>query len=226
LTSRVAPFVPAVRIQDSLLAPIERRALLWFAARMPAWINSDHLTLFGFAAMILAGFSYALAAWDPRMLLVGIACLAANWFGDSLDGTLARFRQRQRPRYGYYVDHAADAFGAVFLFGGMGLSPYMTREIALVLIAAYFLICIEIYLATHTTGEFRISFGIFGPTELRIVLAIGNLAVLAKPRVTLGGQSYLLFDVGAVVAAVGMTCAAIVSAIRNTARLYREERLP
>jgi phosphatidylglycerophosphate synthase len=219
-------FKQAARIQESILTPLEKRTLLWLAARMPQWVNSDHLTLLGFAGMILTGLCYYLAQWNPLMLLAAIGCLAVNWFGDSLDGTLARYRQRQRPRYGFYVDHVVDAFGAVCLFGGIGLSGYMTTGVAALLLIAYFLLCIEIYLAAYALSVFRLSFGLFGPTELRVLLAVGNLVLLVKPRVNLAGQSLLLYDVGAVVAITGMTAMAVLSAVRNTVRLYNEERLP
>ena len=123
-----------------------------------------------------------------------VVCLAVNWFGDSLDGTLARVRDKQRPRYGFYVDHIVDSFGAIFLIGGLGLSGYMTGTIAMGVIIAYFLLAIEIYLATYTIGVFRLSFGVWGPTELRIVLGIGSLILLARPVVTVSGEQYLLCD--------------------------------
>lgn len=203
----------------------EKPALAWLAQAMPQWVTSDHLTILGFAGMILAGVCYPLARWDSRMLLVGIAGLAVNWFGDSLDGTLARHRNRQRPRYGFYVDHVVDAFGALFLIGGLGLSEYMSRELSMALLIAYFLVSIEMYLATYTIGVFKLSYGMWGPTELRVLLAIGNLRLLVDPRVTLAGHSWLLFDVGAAAAAVVLVFLAALSAIRNTARLYDEERL-
>jgi len=163
---------------------------------------------------------------NPLFLIGAIICLAINWFGDSLDGTLARVRNKQRPRYGFYVDHIVDSFGALFLFGGLGLSGYMTGSIALFLIIAYFLLAIEIYLATYTIGVFRLSFGFWGPTELRILLSIGSLVLLVKPRVTIAGGTYLLCDVGGIGAITGMTVIVIISTIRNTLRLYREERIP
>src|SRR2546427_10812104 len=218
-------FKSAVRQQESLLAPLEKKTLLWLARRMPAWVDSDQLTLLGFLGMILAGVCYFLAKWNALALIGAVACLAVNWFGDSLDGTLARVRDRQRPRYGFYVDHIVDSFGAIFLVGGIGLSGYMTGTIAMALIIAYFLLAIEIYLATYTIGVFRLSFGIWGPTELRIVLAIGTLVLLKKPVVSIGDTKYLLCDVGGVAAIVAMTAFAIYSSIRNTIRLYREERL-
>src|SRR5450631_270629 len=118
-------FHHATRIQDSVTSGPERRALHWLAARMPAAINSDHLTVVGFVAMFLAGCSYAAARWNPAGLLLATLCLVINWFGDSLDGTLARFRNRQRPRYGFYVDHMIDTFGGLFLMSGLAISGFI-----------------------------------------------------------------------------------------------------
>jgi len=219
-------FKSAARQQQSLLAPLEKKTLLWLAARMPAWVGPDHLTLLGFAAMLAAGLCYYFASYSSFALHAVNICLAINWFGDSLDGTLARYRQKQRPRYGFYVDHIVDVFGTLFLLGGLGLSGYMTGTIAMALLIAYFILSIEVYLATYTIGVFRLSFGWWGPTELRILLAAGNLVLLFRPMVTIAGTRYLLYDVGAVVAIVGLGIVVITSVIRNTARLYDEERLP
>jgi archaetidylinositol phosphate synthase len=193
---------------------------------MPKWINSDHLTLIGFLGMVLAGVCYFLAKFNRVALVAAVVCLGVNWFGDSLDGTLARVRDRQRPRYGFYVDHVLDSFGALFLMGGLGLSGYMTITIALALIITYFLLSIELYLATYCVGVFRLSFSVWGPTELRILLAIGTFVLFQKPVVTIAGATYFLCDVAAVVAMSGMLLMTIMNTIRNTARLYREERLP
>src|SRR5262245_4598656 len=192
---------------------------------MPRWVNSDHLTLLGFLGMILAGLSYFLARWNSLAFVGAVVCLFINWFGDSLDGTLARFRNQQRPRYGFYVDHIIDSFGALFLIGGLGLSGYMTPTIAMALVIAYFLLSIELYLATYCVGVFRLSFSIWGPTELRIVLGAGTFVLFWKPIVGIAGQQYFLCDVAAVVAMIGMLLMAIINTIRNTVRLYREERI-
>src|SRR5262249_888035 len=157
------------------------------------------LTLLGFLGMIFAGGCYFYAKRNPLALIGAIVCLGVNWFGDSLDGTLARVRHCERPRYGFYVDHIADSFGALVLMGGLGLSGFMSGTVALILIVSYFLLSIEIYLSTYTIGLFRLSFGIWGPTELRIVLAFGTLVLLEKPVVNIGTTSYLLCDVGGVV---------------------------
>ena len=218
-------FKPANRQQDNIIAPLEKRILASLAARMPDWVNPDHLTLLGFAGMALAGLSYYLARWNRWMLLASVAFLAVNWFGDSLDGTLARYRNRQRPRYGFYVDHMVDALGILFLMGGLGLSGYMSPVIAMVLLIAYYLLSIEIYLATYTIGVFKLSFGIWGPTELRVLLAAGNIALIFKKTADFAGHSYLLADAGGIVAIVVLASLALHSAVRNTFRLYAEERL-
>ena len=223
--TRSIAFKTATRDQQSILTTLEKRTLLWLAARLPRWVNPDHLTILGFAGMILTGVSYYLAQWDRRMLLVGIFFLAVNWFGDSLDGTLARYRNRLRPRYGFYVDHIVDAFGIFFLIAGFGLSGYMSLSVAMAFLIAYYLLNIEIYLATYTVGVFKLSYGIWGPTELRVLLAIGNIAMMYKPHVTVAGHRFLLADVGAAVGIPVILAVAIIGAVRNTARLYEEERL-
>jgi archaetidylinositol phosphate synthase len=215
-----------LRVQESWLAAAEKHALVWLAARTPERINPDHLTVLGLAAQIGAGACYALAAGNRLWLLAVIACLALNWLGDSLDGTLARVRQRQRPRYGFYVDHMVDSFGALALMSGLALSGYMHPALAIGLLIAFLLLSIQSYLATHALGEFRISFWRFGPTELRILLALGNLALLWKPRAHLLGGEYRLFDVGGAIGLAGMALMLVAFTLQNTIRLYREERIP
>ena len=222
---RAHPFPDMVRLQESWVAAKERRALLWLAARTPPRIGPDHLTVLGIAAQIGAGACYALAFRYRGALLGVIACLALNWLGDSLDGTLARVRQRLRPRYGFYVDHMVDSFGALALMGGLALSRYMHPWIAIGLLIAFLMLSIQSYLATHALGEFRISFWRFGPTELRILLAIGNLALFWKPVVRLFGGRYRLFDVGGSIGLAGMGMMLIVFTLQNTVRLYGEERI-
>ncbi len=219
-------FQEAGREQESFFAPLEKRLLIRMAHSTPRSINSDHLTLIGFVAMFFAGVCYWLARWNKYMLLGVILCLAANWLGDSLDGTLARVRNRQRPRYGFYVDHITDAFGTFFLIGGMGLSGYMSPMIAAVLLIAYFMLSIQAYLATYAMGTFQLSYWKFSPTELRFLLAAGNIALLFAPSGVLFGYRFPLFDAGGLVAAIGIFLMLIVSSIRNTASLYRAERLP
>ena len=215
----------AKRRQESVLAGVERRALLWLAQRTPATINSDHLTILGFAAQITTGVAYAYSRSHRYALIVAIVALALNWLGDSLDGTLARYRNRQRPRYGFYVDHMVDSFGALALMGGLALSGYMHPYIAIGLLIGFLLLSIQTYLATHALGEFRLSFWHFGPTELRILLAIGNIALFFRPTVHVLGGVYRLFDVGGAIGLAGMTAMLLVWTAQNTARLYREETI-
>ena len=221
-----AGFQEASRAQVSFLAPFEKQCLIWLAHRTPRWINSDHLTALGLVALLAAGVSYWYARWDRLGLLLVIVFLALNWLGDSLDGTLARVRTRQRPRYGFYVDHIVDAFGTFFLLGGLALSGYMSERIAVGLLVAYFLLSIEVYLATYTIGTFHLSFWKFSPTELRILLMIGNIALLYRPMVHLLGSTYRLFDIGGIVGIVGMTLMLVAAVVRHTVLLYRAERLP
>lgn len=214
-----------VRVQESWVATWERHVLVWLARKTPKPIGPDHLTLLGFLAQVGAGISYALAFRNRFWLLGVIACLALNWLGDSLDGTLARVRHKLRPRYGFYVDHMVDSFGGLALMGGLALSGYMHPWIAIGLLIAFLMLSIQSYLATHTLGEFRLSFWKFGPTELRILLAVGNLALFWKPRVHLLGHQYRLFDVGGIVGLAGMTIMLVFFTAQNAVRLYRAERI-
>ncbi len=211
------------RIQQSLLAAHEKRALLWMAQHMPAWVNSDQLTALGLVAQIMAGVSYAMSRWNRNWLLAVIVFLAINWLGDSLDGTLARVRARQRPRYGFYVDHMVDSLGAIALMGGLALSGYMHPHIAIGLLIAFLVLSIQSYLAAYTLAEFRLSFWSFGPTELRILLAVGNLALFHWAFVFKG--HYRLFDIGGLIGLAGMTGMTLFFTAQNTLRLYRLERI-
>jgi phosphatidylglycerophosphate synthase len=209
----------------SVLAPVEKRVLVWLAERMPRRINSDHLTILALAAMLGAGLSYWWASVNALGLIAATICLAVNWFGDSLDGTLARFRRRCRPRYGFYVDHMVDAFGALFLLGGMAWSGYMSPAVAIAVLLAYFLMSIHVYLATHTLGVFKIAYGGLGGTELRLILAAGNVVATMAPRLNVAGASVLVFDVVGGLAAVGLVVTLVLAVARSTRQLYQLERL-
>ncbi len=218
-------FSNAHRVQEALTAPVERKVLAWFAERLPAWMNSDHLTAVGFAAQLLAGAAYALAGWNRYALIAATLFIALNWFGDSLDGTVARIRNRQRPRYGFYVDHMIDTFGAASLMCGLAISGYLHWQVAIAMLIAFLVLSIEVYLATYTLGNFQLSYWKFGPTEIRILLAIGNTVLFFKPLVHVLGSPYRLFDVGGVIATAGMLAIMLFSAVRHTVALYRLERL-
>ncbi|MGB9408867.1 MAG: CDP-alcohol phosphatidyltransferase family protein [Terracidiphilus sp.] len=225
-TKEEVVFTPARRVNQSLTASIEKRALHWMAERAPKWISSDQLTVMGFSAQVGAGICYALSRYNRYALLLVIVCMALNWLGDSLDGTLARVRKQQRPRYGFYVDHMADIFGAVALMCGLGYSGLLHWQTAIAMLVAFLLLSSESYLATYTLSCFELSQGIFGPTEIRILLIIGNLALLHNHYATLFGHKILLFDVGGTIAAAGMFVMAILVTLRHTAQLYRQEPLP
>jgi archaetidylinositol phosphate synthase len=212
-------FQPAERLQQSLLAPIEKRVLIWLAHRLPAWVNSDRLTLLGFLSLAGVGISYWYSRVSRAGLVLASLFLILNWFGDSLDGTLARVRNQQRPRYGFYVDHILDACGSVFVFVGLALSGYMNPRIAMALLVAYLLLSVEAYLATYTVGTFQLSFAAFGPTELRLLLMAGNIALLFNPV-------KFLFDVGGAIGVTGMLIALVWSVARHAAHLYRTETRP
>lgn len=216
-----------IRDNHGLLADIERRALIWTARRMPAGINADHLTALGLAAMLGSGLSFAAIAVTPWAAWGVALSLALNWFGDSLDGTLARVRGHQRPRYGYYVDHVVDLAGATFLMGGLAASGLMSPLVAAAVLAAYLLVSAETYLATHARGIFRMSVLGMGPTELRVLLAIGALKAAHNPLVSIGDLGMIrIFDVGGVIAAASLGLIFAFSAVRNANALHAAEPLP
>ena len=219
-------FTEAHRNSTGLLTAVERRALIWLAQRMPARVNSDHLTALGLISMFLVGVCFAVSTQAPSALWGVVLFLALNWFGDSLDGTLARVRGHQRPRYGFYVDHILDTFGALFVVGGLALSGTMSPIVAAAFLIAYYVLSIEVYLATYCVGRFQMSFWGWGPTELRILLAMGALTLFVKPIVTIFGFQMQLFDVGGIVGTVGLIVTAVISAIGNTRRLYAAEPMP
>ena len=224
-TTNPESFRNAPRINHSLTAAIEKRALEWMAAHAPARLTSDRLTVLGLAAQFAAGAFYALAQSHRYALLLVIACIVLNWFGDSMDGTLARVRRQQRPRYGFYVDHVVDILGSAALMCGLGFSGFLHWQVAMAMLIAFLLLSAESYLATYTLSSFEMSHGIFGPTEIRILLIIGNLALLRNPYASLFGYRMLLFDLGGIIAAASMIAMLIGVTVRHTNALYRQEPL-
>lgn len=223
MTTTPEGFRESKREMTSLLSVPEKKALLWLAARMPSSVSSDHLTGLGLVAMIAAGAFYALSRSEPLFLHAVNAALLVNWFGDSLDGTLARYRKRLRPRYGFYVDHIVDMFGALFLLGGLVFAQHMSERVGAALLIAYYMLHIHIYLATYTLGVFKISFGPIGGTELRILVALGNLTLFFAPGFRIGG--WPIFDVAGAAAAAGLLLTTVRATIQATRTLYNMERL-
>jgi len=215
------------RVNTGLLAAIEKRVLIWIAGRLPRRVNSDHLTLLALLSMAGAGAAFwAARHWPPALVLVVLA-LALNWFGDSLDGTVARVRHHERPRYGFYVDHVLDIVGITLLVAGMAFSGFLSPIVGLAFLVAYLLVAAEVFLATAVKGEFRMSFLNVGPTELRILLAIGTLTLFVRPTVSpFGLGPFRLFDVGFGIGAIGLAIALLTATARTTAALYRAEPLP
>ncbi len=165
------PEIKAIdRIQENILARSERRLLNWLCARMPAGITPDRLTTIGMIGSVLVFAGYVLSNWDRNWLFLSIAAYFIQWFGDSLDGSLARFRKIERPRYGYFLDHSCDGLATTLIVSGIGLSPYVTLDAALFALAGYLLMSIHAFLAARVLGELRLSYLAFGPTELRFVL--------------------------------------------------------
>jgi phosphatidylglycerophosphate synthase len=209
------------RVNDIFFGPLERPALKWLAERMPAWVTPDTLTLIGLFGTILIFTSYALTTLNKNFLWLASLGFVINWFGDSLDGTLARFRKVERPRYGFMVDHVVDCFGSVLMVLGMGISPFVNFTIASLTLIAYLMVSILTYVLTISNGVFRISSGKIGPTELRVFLIVANTGAFfySKPLFNTAVGSFTIFDV--VVALMGLILLVIyvVNAITESSKL-------
>jgi phosphatidylglycerophosphate synthase len=206
-----------MREKKFLLAVPEARVLEWIARRLPGWLKPDHLTALGVVASIAIAASYVLSNGDKLWLWAASALLVVHWLGDSLDGTLARVRKSERPRYGYYLDHLVDAFATAAIGIGLGLSPYMLLAVGLTIVVAYLILSINTYLETHAFGVFTLGYGRFGPTEARLMLiAVNTLLVL-------GIVGNGLLDVLGIGLAIAMIAALIGRAGRNLRRLAELE---
>ena len=206
-----------MREKKFLLAVPERRVLEWIARRLPGWVKPDHLTALGVVASIAVAAAYVLSNGDETWLWAASALLVVHWLGDSLDGTLARVRKSERPRYGYYLDHLVDAFATAAIGIGLGLSPYMLLAVGLAIVVAYLILSINTYLETHAFGVFTLGYGRFGPTEARLMLiAVNTLLVLG----IVGNGVLDLLGIGL---AAAMIAALIGRAGRNLRRLAELE---
>ncbi len=208
------------RVNDILLGPLERPALQFFARHMPAWVTPDKLTAFGLLGSAIILISYILTRRDPAFLWLASLGFVINWFGDSLDGTLARYRNIQRPIYGFFVDHSLDAVSEAMVFIGLGLSPYVRLDLALLALVGYLLMSILVYIRTCVDGVFKISYGKLGPTEVRILAIIANTVLFFSsnpqwntPVGTFG--IYDLFVVGVIVLLYGFFLSTTVQEIRR-----------
>ncbi|HYS21053.1 MAG TPA: CDP-alcohol phosphatidyltransferase family protein [Gemmatimonadales bacterium] len=168
---------PGTRELTFFLAEPERRLLRAIAARLPLIVRSDHLTVLGVLGATGAGVAYSLSSFSATWLWGASAMLVVNWLGDSLDGTLARVRRHERPHYGYYLDHLADAYSTTAVGVGIGLSPYVHLGVALGAVVLYLVLSINVYLESTVFGAFRLGYGRFGPTEARLILIGANVAL-------------------------------------------------
>jgi phosphatidylglycerophosphate synthase len=206
-----------MREKKFLLAVPEGRVLEWIARRLPGWVKPDHLTALGVVASIAVAAAYVLSNGDETWLWAASALLVVHWLGDSLDGTLARVRKSERPRYGYYLDHLVDAFATAAIGIGLGLSPYMLLAVGLAIVVAYLILSINTYLETHAFGVFTLGYGRFGPTEARLMLiAVNTLLVL-------GIVGSGLLDLLGIGLAAAMIAALIGRAGRNLRKLAELE---
>jgi archaetidylinositol phosphate synthase len=209
------------RVNDILLGPLERPALAWFCRHMPAWVTSDTLTVIGILGGVVTLAGYGLSRFNAHFLWMACAGLVINWFGDSLDGSLARYRGTERPKYGYFVDHMTDAFVTGMVCVGLGLTPYIGMPYALCALVGYLLMSILTYVTGQVTGIFRISYGKFGPTEVRVVLMLATAAfvLLPNPVVPVGPVRILLFDLVVLLLAFVLCAACVVSTLVTASRL-------
>lgn len=178
------------RVNDILLGPLERPALQWLAAHMPAWVTPDICTGIGVLGALLITASYLLSTLDRDFLWLASLGFVINWFGDSLDGTLARYRRIERPVFGFFLDHITDAVNEVLIFVGLGLTPYVSFNVACLTLVAYLLLSVLVFVSTAVIGEFKISYGKLGPTEVRV------LAILLNTWMYFGGERAFLVSAG------------------------------
>ena len=215
------------RDNRSVLADAEKKLLITIARALPSWIHSDHLSALALGSMCAVGVGFAAMRYAPEACWIVVLGLFWNWFGDSLDGTVARVRGHERPRFGYYVDHVIDMIGITAVFAGLAVSGLIAPLIALGVLVAYLLVASEAFLGTHATGVFRMSRWGVGPTELRIIFGVGALYAARRAWVSLplvGTQR--LFDVGGSIAIAGLVAAFLWSSVRQTVELYRAEPRP
>lgn len=214
------------RVNDILLGPLERPAIQWLVERLPGWVTPDHLTFFGLAAAILIGVSYWLTNYDPRYLWLASLGFVLNWFGDSLDGNLARYRKIERPRYGFFIDHTIDTVSEMAIFIGIGLSPYVTLTYALFALIGYLCMANLVYITTSVKGVFQISYSKLGPTEVRFIAIIANTIIFFNdnPIVSLAFGKIALYDLIILSIVALLAFFFIYTVITQAVKLERKDR--
>lgn len=169
---------PISRIQKNLLASSERKLLTWLCSHMPPWLKPDHLTAAGVAGAVAIFAGYAASTSSATWLWLALAGYVLQWFGDSMDGSLARYRRIERPSYGYFLDHSCDGIATLLILAGIGLSPFVRLDVALLALAGYLLLSIHAYLSARVLGELKLSYLSAGPTEIRVVLITMTLTMM------------------------------------------------
>lgn len=182
------------RVQNNVLAASERRLLNWLCARMPAWVTPDRLTALAMAASVLTALAFLLSNWGAHWLWLAVVGIVLHWFGDSLDGSLARYRRIERPAYGYFIDHSCDGLSTLIILGGIGLSPFLRLDVALFVVASYLLLAVNSFLLAKVSGEMPLSQGAFGPTEIRLVLITLTIAMWVVGTTTGDVGAFSVFD--------------------------------
>lgn len=216
------------RVNDILLGPLERPALQWLAAHAPAWMTPDHLTIIGAFGAFIILISYWLSNQNPAFLWIASLGLLVNWYGDSLDGTLARYRKIERPTYGFFVDHTVDAFNEMLVVLGLGLSPYIRFDIAALALIGYMLMSVYVYVRTYVRGVFQISYAKFGPTEVRVILVILNALMFfdVAPQINLPMITVTIYDLIILALALILIALFIGNSLREARRLAELEPPP
>lgn len=214
------------RVNDILLGPLERPALKWLASKMPKWVTPDILTGIGVLAAFLSAFSYYMTNFDKNFLWVASLGFVINWFGDSLDGNLARYRKIERPKYGFFIDHTVDTFAEFVIMLGIGLSPYVQFEIAMVALIGYLLMSIFVFIKTYVRGVFQLSYSKIGPTEVRVVIILANTLIyfIGNPKVDLSFTVLSVYDLIAIIAAIILIALYLVSMLKEAVILNNMEK--
>jgi phosphatidylglycerophosphate synthase len=209
------------RVNDIILGPLERPALQWLAAHMPAWVTPDICTGIGVVGGFTTAIGYGLSNYSAGWLWLASLGFILNWFGDSLDGTLARYRRIERPLYGYYIDHITDAICQVVIILGMGFSPYVSFNIACLALIGYLLLSVLVYVRNYVVGEFKISYGRLGPTEIRVIAILLNTAMyfFGIQNFKFIGATFSIYDIVVAVIALLLFSFFINTAAREARRL-------
>ncbi len=218
------------RIINTLTGPMEKQVLVWLATRLPAWITPDILTGIGVLGAFAAFLGYSLSHLTPMFLWLASLGFVINWFGDSLDGTVARVRHIERPTYGFYIDHVVDAYITIMIFLGLGLSPFVRLDLALLALISYMLLMILVFIRTAVRGEFTISYGKLGPTEARIIIILANTMVyfLGNPRLNMFNLTLTVYDwiiIGVIFIIMGINLATSFRQARVLAELDGQRKL-